>query len=218
MKFDPATVRDPLPLSAFENCVVPRPIAWLSSRSADGVENLAPFSQFQVLTFDPPTVMFSANRHPDGRRKDTVVNAEETGWFVYNLATWDLREAVNITAMTLPPGESEFDRVGVTRTYAELSPLPMVAESPVHFECRYLSTTHLPGGSQVGTADVVFGRVERIHIDDDALTDDGRLDVRRIRPIARLGFNEYTVVADSFEMRVPGGGVVDARGRLEQPG
>ena len=101
---------------------------WLSSVSEDGVENLAPYSQWQNLTFDPPMVMFSANQYPDGRRKDTVINAEKTGWFVWNMATYALREAVNISAMVLPPEESEFDRAGVTRSYAYLAPtVPMVA-------------------------------------------------------------------------------------------
>lgn len=149
-------------------------------------------------------VMFSANQYPDGRRKDTVLNAEQTGWFAWNMATWELREAVNISAMALPAEESEFDHAGVTRTYADLAPMvPMVAESPVHFECRYLSTHRLVGHSNVGTIDIVFARVERIHIDDSVLTPDGKIDIPRIRPIARLGYFDYTVVTDTFEMRIP---------------
>ena len=134
MKYDPTTEKSPLPFSPFKSCTVPRPIGWLSSISPEGKENLAPYSQWQNLTFDPPMVMFSANQYPDGRRKDTVLNAERTGWFVWNMATWDLREAVNISAMALPPGESEFERTRLTRSSADLSPVPMVAESPVHFE------------------------------------------------------------------------------------
>lgn len=204
MKYSPSTEKNPLPYSPFKSCTVPRPIGWLSSVSSDGVENLAPYSQWQNLTFDPPTVMFSANQYPDGRRKDTVLNAEQTGWFVWNMATWDLRDAVNISAMALPPQESEFDRAGVTRSRADLAPGPMVAESPCHFECRYLSTHRLPGDSNVGTIDVVFARVERIHIDDSVITTDGKLDIPAIRPIARMGYFDYAVIDDTFEMRVPG--------------
>jgi flavin reductase (DIM6/NTAB) family NADH-FMN oxidoreductase RutF len=203
MKYDPQTEKSPLPYSPFKSCTVPRPIGWLSSISPDGIENLAPYSQWQNLTFDPPMVMFSANQYPDGRRKDTVLNAEQTGWFVWNMATWDLREAVNVSAMALPSHESEFDRAGVTRRYAELAPVPMVAESPVHFECRYLSTHRMTGDSNVGTIDVVFAKVERIHIDDRVLTVDGKLDIPRIKPIARMGYYDYTVVTDTFEMRIP---------------
>ena len=104
MQFAPGREACPLPYHPFKSCTVPRPIGWLSTISADGVHNLAPFSQWQNLTFDPPMVMFAANQLPDGRRKDTVVNAEETGWFTWNMATWDLREAVNISAMVVAIG------------------------------------------------------------------------------------------------------------------
>lgn len=214
MKYTPGDEKNPLPFSPFKSMTVPRPIGWLSTVSPDGVENLAPYSQWQNLTFDPPMVMFSANQYPDGRKKDTVINAERTGWFVWNMATYDLREAVNYSAMALPPGENEFEHAGVTEQPADLAPGPMVAESPVHFECRYLTTHHLPGASNMGTVDVVYGQVERIHIKDEVITPEGRLDIPRIQPIARLGYYDYTVVRETFEMRVPGADD-DARAGLE---
>jgi flavin reductase (DIM6/NTAB) family NADH-FMN oxidoreductase RutF len=217
VKYDPRTQSSPLPHSPFKSCTVPRPIGWLSSVSPEGVENLAPYSQWQNLTFDPPMVMFSANQYPDGRRKDTVLNAERSGWFVWNMATWDLREAVNISAMALPPEESEFDRAGVNRTYGELAPVPMVAESPVHFECRYLSTHRMAGNSNVGTIDIVFAQVERIHIEDNVIRPDGKLDIARIKPIARMGYYDYAVVTDTFEMRIPGASEAAADGLEGQP-
>lgn len=212
MKYDPSAEKCPLPYSPFKSCTVPRPIGWLSSISPEGVENLAPYSQWQNLTFDPPMVMFSANQYPDGRRKDTVLNAEQTGWFVWNMATWDLREAVNISAMALPPHESEFERTGLTRSYGDLSPTPMVAESPCHFECRYLSTHRLAGNSKVGTIDVVFAEVARIHIEDEVITPDGKLDISRIRPIARMGYYDYAVIDETFEMRIPNATAEEASG------
>lgn len=217
MKYDPSAGRSPLPYSPFKSCTVPRPIGWLSSVSPDGVENLAPYSQWQNLTFDPPMVMFSANQYPDGRRKDTVLNAEQTGWFVWNMATYDLREAVNISAMALPPEVNEFDRAGITKTYAELSPTPMVAESPVHFECRYLSTHRMSGNSSVGTIDIVFAQVERIHIADDVIDVDGKLDIPRIKPLARMGYYDYTTVTETFEMRIPEASDAAADGLEGQP-
>lgn len=203
MKYSPHLEPSPLPYSPFKSCTVPRPIGWLSSVSSAGIENIAPYSQWQNLTFDPPMVMFSANQYPDGRRKDTVVNAEETGWFVWNMATYNLRESVNLSAMALPPWESEFDHLKVTRDYADNAPVPMVRESPVKFECRYLSTHRLKGNSPVASIDIVFARVEKIHIDDAIIKPDGRLDIQSIRPIARLGYFDYTVVNEIFEMRVP---------------
>jgi len=217
VKYDPALERSPLPYSPFKSCTVPRPIGWLSSISPDGVENLAPYSQWQNLTFDPPMVMFSANQYPDGRRKDTVLNAEQTGWFVWNMATYDLREAVNISAMALPFEENEFDRAGITKRYAELSPTPMVAESPVHFECRYLSTHRMTGNSNVGTIDIVFAQVERIHINDEVLTVDGRLDIQKIRPLARMGYHDYTSITETFEMKIPQASDDEAYGLAGQP-
>lgn len=204
MKYDPSSKNRPLQHSPFKALTVPRPIGWLSSISADGVENIAPYSQWQNLTFDPPMVMFAANQYPDGRRKDTVVNAEETGWFVWNMATWDLREQVNISAQVLTAGESEFDKMDVTRNYADLSPTPMIAESPFQYECKYITTHRMPGNSKVGSIDIVYASVERIHIDEDYLTDDGQIDILKAKPIARMGYYDYTVVTEKFEMRVPG--------------
>jgi flavin reductase (DIM6/NTAB) family NADH-FMN oxidoreductase RutF len=151
-------------------------------------------------------VMFAANQYPDGRRKDTVINAERTGWFVWNMATWSLREAVNISAMALPESEDEFSRAGVTKAACIDAPGPRVSESPCHFECRYLSTHRLPGYSNVGTVDVVFGEVVRIHVADHAVGADGKLDIPSIQPIARMGYYDYTVVRDTFEMRIPDAG------------
>ncbi|WP_445347851.1 flavin reductase family protein [Corynebacterium marquesiae] len=103
---------------------MPRPIGWLSSVDGQGCENIAPYSQWQSLTFDPPMVMFSANQYPDGRRKDTVLNAEETGWFVWNMATYDLRKEVNKSAQVLDYGDSEWDRLSVTKEYADNYRIP----------------------------------------------------------------------------------------------
>ena len=204
MQFRPGIDPHGLPFDPFKSCTVPRPIGWLSTISAAGVANLAPYSQWQNLTFDPPMVMFAANQTHDGRRKDTVVNAEETGFFVWNMATYDLREAVNRSAQAVGPDVDEFELAGITKSPAVDAPGPMVAESPVHFECRYLSTTRLKGRSAVGTVDVVFGEVVRIHIRDDVVGPDGKLDIPRIRPIARLGYYDYTVVDTVFEMVIPG--------------
>ncbi|MDD9908571.1 MAG: flavin reductase family protein [Ahrensia sp.] len=203
MEYAPGHEKCPLPFSPFKSCTVPRPIGWLSTISADGIHNLAPYSQWQNLTFDPPMVMFAANQLSDGRRKDTVLNAEETGWFVWNMATWGLRDAVNVSAMELGPGEDEFDRAGVTKAACVDAPGARVAESPCHFECSYVSTHRLPGHSPVGSIDVVYGRVERLHVADDVLTAEGKLDIPKIQPIARMGYYDYACIRETFEMRIP---------------
>lgn len=184
--------------------MVPRPIGWISTRNAEGQANLAPYSQFNNLTYDPPYVMFSANQTPANARKDTVVNAEATGRFVWNLATYDLRHAVNITAEQVPYGTDEFERAGLDKEQATLGDVPMVRQSPVRFECEYYSTLRLPGNAPMGTVDVVIGKVVGVHVDEGVLADDGRIDVRKTKPIARCGYYEYAVVEDTFEMVIPG--------------
>jgi flavin reductase (DIM6/NTAB) family NADH-FMN oxidoreductase RutF len=212
MHYNPTTERHGLRFNPFKSCTVPRPIGWLSSISPEGVANLAPYSQWQNLTFDPPMVMFAANQYPDGRRKDTVLNAERAGWFAWNMATYDLREAVNKSASAVAAEIDEFDLAGVTKAACIDAPCPRVAESPVHFECRYLSTHRLQGNSPEGTVDIVFARVERIHIRDDVIGTDGKLDIKRIRPIARLGYYDYTVVNEIFEMKMPGASAAELAG------
>ncbi|WP_172330858.1 flavin reductase family protein [Mangrovicoccus sp. HB161399] len=204
MHYAPGKDPCPLPFSPFKACTVPRPIGWISTVSRGGIANLAPYSQWQNLTFDPPLVMFSANQYPDGRRKDTVVNAEETGWFVWNMATYALREAVNASAAALPSEADEFEAAGVTKAACIDAPGPRVAESPCQFECRYLSTHRLPGNSPVGSIDIVYGQVERIHVADDVIGPEGKLDVAKIEPLARMGYYDYAVIRETFEMRIPG--------------
>ena len=204
MFYQPGKTNHGLPHDPFKSCVIPRPIGWISSLAPDGVANLAPFSQFQNLTFDPPYVMFAANQKVAGTRKDSAYNAEQTGEFVWNMATYDLREAVNISGMEVPADTDEFDLAGVTKAPSHLIKPPRVAESPIHFECSYHSTLRLPGNKGLGSVDIVIGKVLAIHISDDVLTADGLIDVVKIRPIARLGYYDYTSIESVFRMEIPG--------------
>ncbi|QKX64609.1 uncharacterized protein TRUGW13939_11784 [Talaromyces rugulosus] len=202
MFYQPGVTNHGLPHDPFKACVVPRPIGWISTQSTKGQANLAPYSQFNNLTFDPPYVMFSSNQTASGQRKDTVINAEETGHFVWNLAIWDLRQAVNITAEQFPYGVDEFERAKLTKEKATLMDVPMVKESPVKFECEYHSTLRLPGNPPMGSVDIVIGKVVAVHIDDNVLTD-GILDVKKTKPIARCGYYQYAVIEDTFDMIIP---------------
>lgn len=204
MFYQPGVTPHGLPRDPFKSCVIPRPIGWISTVSRNGVHNLAPFSQFQNLTFDPPYVMFASNQTTTGRRKDTVVNTEQTGEFVWNMATYDLREAVNKSAEELPPEVDEFEIAGVTKAPSNIVKPCRVAESPVHFECRYHQTIRLPGNGTMGTVDIVFGRVIAIHVKDEVIGTDGKIDVLKIRPIARLGYHDYTSIESIFSMVIPG--------------
>ena len=217
MFYQPGKTNHGLPHDPFKSCVIPRPIGWISSLAPNGVANLAPFSQFQNLTFDPPYVMFAANQKVAGTRKDSAYNAEQTGEFVWNMATYDLREAVNISGMEVPANTDEFDLAGVTKAPSHLIKPPRVAESPIHFECAYHSTLRLPGNEGLGSVDIVIGRVLAIHISDDVLTSDGLIDVLKIRPIARLGYYDYTSIESVFRMEIPGGNEDLLRGLEGRP-
>ena len=204
MYYEPGKTAHGLRYDPFKSCVVPRPIGWISTRSAAGIDNLAPYSQFQNLGFNPPMVMFSANQTERGLRKDSVVNAEATGEFVWNMATYELREAVNKSSEQVPPEVDEFAYAGLSKLPSRLVKPPRVAGSPVQFECAYVQTVRLPGNGPMGTIDVVFGRVLAIHIDDDALTPEGRLDITSLQPLARMGYYDYTAVREVFTMRPEG--------------
>ncbi|TLD35576.1 Vacuolar aminopeptidase 1 [Venturia nashicola] len=209
--YEPGKTPHSLPHDPFKACVIPRPIGWISTTSPSGKHNLAPYSQFNNLTFDPPYVMFSANQTSQNARKDTTMNAELTGKFCWNLATYRLRDHVNISAEQTPYGIDEFEKAGLDKCFStvlkgdevEGMACPMVKASPVRFECEYHSTIRLPGNPPMGTVDIVIGRVIGVHIDEDVLTD-GKLDVRKTEPIARCGYYEYTVVRETFEMVIPG--------------
>ena len=189
-----------LKYAPFKSCVVPRAIGWLSTMSADGVSNLAPYSQFTNLTFDPPFVLVSINQTTAGQRKDTTRNIEETGEFVYNMVTYDLREAMNLTAAPLPPEGDEFEAAGLTKEPSETVRPFRVKESPIHLECKYHQTIRLPGEGMVGTSDIIIGRVTGVHVKDEFLTPEGKIDILRIKPLARLGYSDYTVVDNVLEM------------------
>lgn len=162
--------------------------------------------------------MFSANQTPSNSQKDTVRNVEATGKFVWSLATYELREEVNRSAVQEEYGVDEFEKAGVEKEDSKLSGvivlgesgedrkemmIPMVKRSPVKFECEYYTTLRLPGNPPMGSADVVIGKVVGVHIDERVLTD-GKIDVRKTEPIARCGYYEYAVVREVFEMRIPG--------------
>lgn len=207
MYYEPGTSDHGLRHNPLKACVVPRPIGWITTISAAGRVNLAPFSFFNVLGLDPPFVLFSAGGHEgDGGRKDTLVNVEETGEFVYNMATWALKDQMYRTALILERGVDEMAATGLEPLPSRLVRPPRVKGSPVHFECRLHQIVTLPGRIPASDCHVVIGRVVAVHIDDEALTADGRIDILKTRPIARLGYKDYTSVESVFQMeeRPPG--------------
>ena len=187
----------------FNAIVAPRPIGWISSVDPDGVANLAPYSFFNAVAYRPPQVMFAATTgHRHGGRKDSVKNAEDTGEFVVNLSTWDLREQMNASCIPAPSDVDEFEYAGLTKTPSRLVAPPYVSESPIHLECRTTQVVRLPSWDEENPNTVVFGEVVGVHISDSAIKD-GRVDTVGLQPIGRLGYLDYTTVTDAFSMDRP---------------
>ncbi len=191
-----------LPHDPFKSCIVPRPIGWITTISADGIANLAPYSFFNGVASDPPMVMFSSNGSSANPVKDTLANCLETGEFVANLATWDLREEMSRTSAAVPPEEDEFLLAGLETAPSRLIKPPRVKSAPIHLECRYLQTVDLPCNDPGGRNALVIGQVVGIHISEDVLTD-GMVDIGKLKPIARLGYKDYTRVDEAFTMTRP---------------
>ena len=196
---DHGMARDP-----FKSLVVPRPIGWITSVDREGRVNLAPFSFFNAVAEDPAMVVFApGGRKPDRPIKDSRANIEATAEFVCNLATWDLREAMNATAAVLPAGADEMQAAGLTAAPSRLVRPPRVAESPVQLECKLWKVIDLPSRDREEPNCMVVGEVLGIHIADELIRN-GRVDIVAARPIARLGYSEYAVVDGKFSMRRPG--------------
>jgi flavin reductase (DIM6/NTAB) family NADH-FMN oxidoreductase RutF len=187
-----------LPHDPFKAIVAPRPIGWISSMGKDGSVNLAPYSYFNAIANRPPMVIFSS----DGM-KDSVSNIAETGEFVANLATWDLRFAMNQTSAPLPRGVDEFVHAGLEKAPSQIVKPPRVAAAPAALECKVLeivNPTTLAGTKS--TNFMVIGEVVAVHIDDAYLTD-GMFDMTKARTIARCGYMDYAVVDSLFSITRP---------------
>lgn len=175
--------------------VVPRPIAWVTTRSAEGIDNLAPHSFFTVSSVTPPVVQFTSVTV-----KDSLRNAVATGEFVVSLCPEELIEQVNLTSTDYPPHISEYDAVGLTREPSRCVAPCRVAESPVAIECRLVGTKAFNPGAVGGGSTVVFGQVVWIAVDERVLRD-GRPAIDLLRPVARLGGNQWSALGEVSERR-----------------
>jgi flavin reductase (DIM6/NTAB) family NADH-FMN oxidoreductase RutF len=195
MQYDAIRKDHGLPIDPFKSIVMPRPIGWISTLSKDGVVNLAPYSFFNAVSEHPPYVLFGS-----GGRKDTQRNVEATGEFVCSIVSWELREAMNATSAIVTPDVDEFALAGLEKEPSRYVQPPRVKGAPAALECRYWQSIELPEGADNGT--IVIGAVVGIYIDDRFIKD-GRIDSVGMRPVARLGYSEYTVADTLFRMRRP---------------
>lgn len=192
----------------FNSLVVPRPIGWISSLDKGGNVNLAPYSFFNGVSYRPPTVMFASGQGEveNDQLKDTVRNIIETGEFVHNFVTWDVRDAMNLSSATTAKDVDELEAAKLTQIPSKLVRAPRVAESPIHFECKLVQHVDLPNTIGNSKYTVVFGEVIGVHIADELINEEGRVDIGKLHPVARMGYQDYTeVTAETiFTLERPG--------------
>ena len=193
--------RTKLPRDPFKAIVAPRPIGWISTRALDGRVNLAPYSFFNGFSSVPPIVGFSSEGW-----KDSATFAKESGEFVANLATFELRERMNETSAAFPRGDNEFARAGLTMADCRLVAAPRVADSPAALECKVVDVVEIRSVSGAWSGAVLtLGEVVAFHIDEEYVID-GRFDIARARSLARCGYQDYAAVEKVFAMARPKGG------------
>ncbi|TQV67389.1 flavin reductase family protein [Aliiroseovarius halocynthiae] len=190
-----------LPHNPFNALIVPRPIAWITTRDADGHANLAPYSFFNGVAYEPPQVMFAttSGKEDRGLGKDSLDNIRQTGVFCVHMVSEDLTDAMNISASGYARDVNEIEKAGLEWVECDTINAPRLTAAPAALECKLTQITQLPGEAN----HVCFGQVTGIHLRDDCLVD-GVFDITRARPLARLGYRDYCVVQDRFELKRPG--------------
>ncbi|MEJ6398358.1 flavin reductase family protein [Yoonia sp. 208BN28-4] len=189
-----------LPHDPFKAIISPRPIAWVSTRDAQGRDNLAPYSFFNAIASDPPQVMFASNgQKPDrDNTKDTVGNARDTGVFCVNIVSHALRDAMNASAANAARETDEFALANLAKSEAQGIDCAYVSDAPAVLECRVTQIIDLIGDTNI----MVMGEVVGVHL-ADACVVDGAFDVTKYQPLARMGYMDYTTVRDVFQLQRP---------------
>ncbi len=189
-----------LPHNPFNAIITPRPIGWISSRDAEGINNLAPYSFFNGVAYTPPQVMFATTgtKHDQNGGKDSIANIEATGVFCVNVVAHAHRDAMNASSEGLEKHVDEFAHAGLTPIECETIACSRVAGAPAALECKLTQIVTLPGEANR----VVFGEVTGVHLHDDHIRD-GKFDVTSFNPLARLGYRDYSVVTELFSLNRP---------------
>ena len=190
-----------LPHNPFNAIVTPRPIGWISTRGANGADNLAPYSFFNAVAYVPPQVMFaSTGAKPDrDGTKDSIANIRDTGVFCVNIVEYAMRDVMNQSSGPWGLEVDEFTDAGIAKADCETIPCARVAHAPASLECTLTQIVQLPGAANF----VAFGAVTGVHMRDDCLVD-GMFDVTRFNPLTRLGYKDYSVIREVFSISRPG--------------
>ena len=189
-----------LPHNPFNAIVTPRPIGWISTRDAQGRDNIAPYSFFNGVAYVPPQVMFASTGVKDDvdGTKDSMANIRDTGVFCVNVVEYAARDAMNASSATLPHGTDEFAQAGIEKVECSEINTARVANAPAALECRMTQIVQIEGAANF----VCFGEVIGVHLRDDCVVD-GRFDVTRYVPLSRMGYRDYTAVREVFEIIRP---------------
>ena len=189
-----------LPHNPFNAIVTPRPIGWISTRDKEGRDNLAPYSFFNGVAYVPPQVVFASTgvKSDVEGTKDSVANVRETGVFCVNIVEYAARDAMNASSATLPHDVDEFSHAGIEKAACDVIDCARVANAPASLECRVTQIVKIEGEANYA----VFGEVVGVHLRDDCVVD-GRFDVTKYNPLSRLGYRDYTVVREVFEIIRP---------------
>ncbi|HWR93868.1 MAG TPA: flavin reductase family protein [Flavobacterium sp.] len=199
MQFDPNELEQSAIYKLLTGAIIPRPIGWVSSVDENGINNLAPFSYFNMVGDDPPHVMFSTRRD-NNSNKDTLNNVLTTKQFVVNLVTEELVEQMNETSLKLPPDVDEFQIAELT-PIASINIKPMrVKESLVNFECELVHHYFLENHKQ-GGACVLIGRIVMMHFDESILLDNYKINLETYKPVARLAGSNYSKIGEIFSVK-----------------
>ena len=190
-----------LPHNPFNAIVTPRPIGWISTRGADGQDNLAPYSFFNAVAYVPPQVMFASTGVKPDRdgTKDSVAHIRETGVFCVNIVEEAMKDVMNQTSGAWPREVDEFTDAGIEKAECRTIACPRVARAPASLECTLTQIVQLPGEANF----MVLGEVTGVHMRDDCMVD-GAFDVTRFNPLTRLGYKDYSVIRDKFSLKRPG--------------
>ena len=189
-----------LPHNPFNALITPRPIGWISTRGADGSDNLAPYSFFNAIAYTPPQVMFAStgSKEDRGDTKDSVANIRASGVFCVNVVAFSAMDAMNRSSGTYEAGRDEFDLAGLEKTECAEIACARVKEAPAALECEVTDIVELKGVSNF----LVHGEVVGVHLQDACLKD-GIFDVTTFQPLARLGYRDYSVVNEVFTLKRP---------------
>ncbi len=198
MQIDPAKEDPTIVYSTMIRAITPRPIAWVSTISSDGITNVAPFSYFNGICSDPAAIMFSPVNRPDGSKKDTVRNIESNGQFVVNVVPFSTAQAMFDSSADFEFGVSEFQEVGLTTLPSSRVKPPGVAESPIQFECELIQI--VPVGNGPLAANVIIGKILLMNISDEVLDERGKIDPEKLDVIGRMGGRSYCRTTDRFEL------------------